>query len=188
MSKADPLPAEEGRRLAQLLGCLVQACLFTPPPPDTWRIRLSYQLMPAEAPPLPYIEQSLSCLQAYRDDAHLAAWQPSDLSAPALEALTLIWRSEAGSLDALYNRLAIRGFESHDYHAALNELRLRGLLEGKDTALRLTANGVSFRDQIEQDTDRYFFTPWDCLTTVDKKELACLLSTLRGGLRMKIPT
>ena len=37
-------------------------------------------------PPLPYAEQALSCLAAYRDDAHLSAWRPSGLSAPALEA------------------------------------------------------------------------------------------------------
>jgi hypothetical protein len=187
MISADPLLVEESCRLAQLLGRLVQACLFTPPPPDTWSIRLSYQLMPAETPPLPYIEQSLSCLQAYRDDAHLAAWQPGGLSAPAMEALTLIWRGEAGSLVGLYNRLAVRGFELHDYQAALGELRRRDLVEGRDTALRLTPLGSSFRDQVEHDTDLYYFKPWDCLATVDKKELACLLSTLRGGLRKPAP-
>jgi putative protease len=187
MCAADSSPAEESLRLVQLLRRLVQACMFTPPPPDTWSIRLSYQLMPAEAPPMPFIEQALSCLQSYRDDAHLAAWQPSGLSAPAFEALTLIWRGQAGSLEALYDRLAVRGFELHDYKAALGELRRRGLLEGRDTALRLTSSGGSFRDQVEHDTDLYFFTPWDCLITVDKKELACLLSSLRDGLRLKVP-
>jgi hypothetical protein len=186
MSRNDPLPAEEGRRLVQLLGRLIQACMFTPPPPDTWGIRLSYQIMPAEEPPLPYVEQALSCLLSYRDDAHMAAWQPSGLSAPAMEALTLIWRGEAASLDSLYDKLAARGFEQHDYHAALNELRQRELLAGKDTALRLTSTGTAFRDQVERDTNLYFFTSWDCLATVDKHELACLLSSLRGGLRMKV--
>lgn len=185
MQKADPLPSDEGRRLAQYLSRLVQACLFTAPPPDTWSIRLSFQLMPDEAPPMPYIEQALSCIQAYRDDAHLAAWQPSGLSAPALEALTLIWRGQATSLDELYNRLAQRGFALHDYQAALNELRERGYLEGPDEDFRLTETGDTFRAEVEAQTERFFFAPFDCLSTDEKMELACLLSTLRSGLEKR---
>jgi hypothetical protein len=186
MQRADTLLVEDSRRLCELLGRLVQASLMAPPPPDTWCIRLAYQLMPELAQPLPFIEQALSCLQAYRDDAHLAAWRPASVNGPALEALTLVWRGEAASVEEIYNRLAGRGFELHDYQREVDTLRQRGWVEGVDSALVLTAIGKVFRDQVEQDTDLYFFAPWDCLEAAEKTELSCLLAALREELIDKI--
>ncbi len=182
IAAADPLEPQDSQRLASLLGKLVEECLFTPPPPDTWSIRLAYQLMPGESPPLPYTEQALSCLQAYRDDAHLAAWRPGGLRGAQLETLTLIWRGKAASLDEIYDQLAARGFERHDYQAALRELRQRKWVVGKDQAIRMTEAGLSYREQVEKDTDRYFFQPWQKLEPSERVELACLLSSLRTGL------
>jgi hypothetical protein len=143
--------------------------------------------MPAAIPPLPYVEQAISCLAAYRDDAHLAAWQPSGLSATALEALTFLWRGEAGSLDALCERLAHRGHQRQIYSQALAELRKRGFIEGPDSAPQVTEAGRAFRNQVEADTDRYFFAPWACLDDAEKAELADLLTRLRDGLRESAP-
>lgn len=142
-----------------------------------------YLRMPAASPPLPYIEQAISCLGAYRDDAHLAAWQPSGLSATALETLTFLWRGEADSLNALCERLTHRGHPSHVYAKTLAELRERGFIEGPDSAPHVTEAGQTFRDQVEADTDRYFFAPWACLDDAEKAELADLLTRLRDGLR-----
>lgn len=185
MHNVDPLPPQDGQRLAELLGRLVQACLFTPPPPDTWSIRLSYQIMPAEEPPLPFIEQALSCLLAYRDDCHLAAWQPTGLSAPTLETLTIIWRDEAATLDQVYDKLAYRGFARHDYQAAINELQQRHFITAETNVFHLTQTGRVFRDQVEEETNSYFFTPWNCLEGIEKTELACLLASLCSGLKAK---
>jgi len=183
MAEADPLPLADSERLSGLLDRLVQASLATPPPPGTRCISLSYRLMPAASPPLPYIEQAISCLAAYRDDAHLAAWQPSGLSATALEALTFLWRGEADSLDALCKRLAHRGHPRQVYAQALAELRERGFIEGPDSAPQVTEAGRAFRDQVEADTDRYFFAPWACLDNAEKAELADWLARLRDGLK-----
>lgn len=195
MAEADPLPLADSERLAGLLDRLVQASLATPPPLDTlrlrsgqaWSISLSHRLMPAASPALPYIEQAISCLAAHRDDAHLAAWQPSGLSATALEALTFLWRSEADSLDALCERLAHRGHPRQVYAQALAELREQGLIEGPDSAPWVTEAGRAFRDQVEADTDRYFFAPWTCLEDADKAELTDLLTRLRDGLKESTP-
>ncbi len=183
MAQADPLPPAEAARLASLLDRLVQASLHTPPPPDTWSISLADKLMPAADPPLPYIEQLISCLTAYRDDAHLAAWRPSGLSATALESLTLLWRGEADSLEALGQKLAPRGHPRQVYAQALAELRQRGFIAGPDETLRLTPAGQTFRDQVEAATDRYFFASWGCLDAGEKEELAGLLIRLRDGLK-----
>jgi len=182
MVEADPLPEADSERLINLLDRLVQACLDTPPPPDTWSIILSHKLMPEASPPLPYIEQAISCLAAYRDDAHLAAWQPSSLSATALETLTFLWRGEADSLDALCERLAHRGHQRRVYVQALAELRERRFIEGPDSAPRATEAGRDFRGQVEADTDRYFFAPRACLDDAEKAGLADLLTRLRDGL------
>ncbi len=182
IAQADPLSPADGSRLAELLGRLVRAALETPPPPEPWSIRLSWKLMPPETPPLPYIEQALSCLNAYRDDAHLATWRPSGVSAPALEALTLLWRGQADSLETLCARLAHRGHSPQVYAEALAELRSRGWLEGPDEAPRLTVAGRAFREQVEADTDRHFFAPWFCLEASEQEELGRLLLRLRDGL------
>ena len=183
MIDADPLPPADSRRLAELLGRLAQASLDTPPPPDTWSIRLSVKLMPAIEPPLPYIEQAISCLVAYRDDAHLAAWRPSGLSAPALEALTFIWRDAVSALDALCERLAHRGHPAEVYAGALAELRERGYLAGSQGAFALADAGRRFREAVEAETDRYFFAPWAHLSDAEKAEMAGLLTRLRDGLQ-----
>jgi hypothetical protein len=183
MAAADPLAAPDSERLAALLGRLVRASLETPPPPDTWSIALACKLLPAARPPLPYTEQAISCLNGYRDDAHLAAWQPCGLSAVALEALTLLWRGEVDSLDALCQRLRRREHAVEAYSRALQELRVRGWLTGLDTAPRLTSVGTTGRDEIERATDGYFFAPWRCLSDDERAELGGLLSRLRVELR-----
>jgi hypothetical protein len=182
MAGADPLPLADSRRLAELLDRLVHASLTVPPPPDTWSIDLGYRLMPSPEPPLPYVEQAFSCLGGYRDDAHLAAWQSSGLSATALEALTYLWRGEADSLDVLCERLAHRSHPRPVYAQALGDLRDRGFVAGPDSAAQVTEAGRRFRDGVEVDTDRYFFAPWVCLDGAEQEELASLLARLRDGL------
>lgn len=183
MAESDPLPVEESLRLATMLDQLVRACLEEPSPPGKWCVRHAWKLMPNIKPPLPYTEQALSCLSAYRDDAHLAAWQSSGLSAVALEALTYIWREEVDSLNALDQKLSHRGHSSSVYANALIQLRKMEMIAGADHSLRLTAHGRTIRDQIERTTTEYFFRPWSALTMDQKTELADLLLRLRDGLQ-----
>ena len=183
MSAADPLSYADSMRLAILLDHLVSACRDTPPPPDTWSINLSYKLMPEPDPPLPYTEQAITCLAAYRDDAHLAAWQNTGLAATTLEALTLLWRGEADSLSALIEKLEPRGHESVIYESALEELRQRNYVTGDNSSLQVSLTGIQFREAIEDQTNRFFFRPWNQLEEAEKQELEGLLTNLRNGLR-----
>jgi hypothetical protein len=182
IASVDPLPIEDSKRLGQILARLVQKCLETEPPPERWSIQLSYRLMPDPEPPLPYIEQAFSCLAAYRDDAHLAAWQGSDLTATALEVLTLLWRKEAKSLSEMGGKLVHRGHPMQVYANAVDELRSLGFVEGTEHTLRLTDEGQRFREQVEADTNLYFFTPWSHLSRAEKGELENLLIRLKDGL------
>lgn len=178
MVSADLLPDQEAFTLAELLQLLVEKCLDTPPPPNTWSITLSNKLMPAIDPPMPFIEQAISCLSAYRDDSHLASWQSSGLSATALESMTLFWREQVNNLEELSEKLSFRGHPDTVYMDALSELRNRSYLSGYSTALYLTEAGNSFRDQVEAKTDQYFFAPWSCLSETEKSTLAKILEQL----------
>jgi hypothetical protein len=183
MTELDPLLPQESQRLAGYYKQLVNGCLESLPPPQTWSINLSYKLMPPEEPPLPYIEQAMSCLSAYRDDAHLAAWQHTGLSATALELMTALWRKETISLDDVLQKLAYRGYAEQVYEKAVDELIDLGYLRRSHGELNLSPAGIAQRDQIEKDTDRYFFSPWVCLSQKDRNAMGAYLEDLIEGLK-----
>lgn len=182
MTKLDPL-GDDSQRLAGYLHRLVLNCMNTDPPPETWSTRASYMLMPAEEPPMPFIEQCLTCISAYRQDSHLAAWMESSLSATAFEVLTLFWRNEAGSLDEAFEKLSYRGHPRVVYERAFEELWERGFIFGDEDEPRLTEEGRLFRNQVEFDTDRYFYEPWNCLSEKEKFDLGGLLIRTRDALK-----
>ena len=182
MAQADPLPAADSSRLVDLLDKLVDSCLNHPAPPNPWSIQLSYQIIPGKNPPLPFIEQAFTCLDAYRDDAHLTAWRSSNLSATTFEALTVLWNSEATSLNGIVRKLARRGHDPKIYSAALSDLRHNGYVAGARTALRLTPAGQVYRDQVEAKTNEMFFQAWDVISDDQKIELEQLLTRLQDGL------
>jgi hypothetical protein len=172
------IPDDDARELVELLDRLVKKCLETPPPPNTWSINLSYKLIPAKEPAMPYIEQAISCLSAYRDDAHLASWRSSGLSAIALESLTLIWRGQVSTADQLTDKLVFRGHADKMYLDALAELRSHDYISGFQNVLRVTEEGKLFRDRVEANTDHYFYTPWSCLNTDEKNQMAEILNRI----------
>lgn len=178
----DPLPEEAGSRLAALLGRLVDASLNASQPPRTWSIALSYKLMPPAQPALPYIEQAFSCLAAYRDDAHLAAWRDTGLSAMALEELSLLWQGAVSNYEDICRKLTYRGHSCEVYNIVLRELRNLGFVDGPDHDLRLTSAGRMYRSNIEELTDRYYFAPWRVLRKSERKELYDLLQQLHTAI------
>jgi hypothetical protein len=182
MVSADPLPSSESQILSGLLDRLVESCLETPPPPNTWSISLSNKLMPKNDPPMPFIEQAITCISAYRDDAHLASWRSSGLSATALESLTLIWRRQVNTLDELREKLSFRGHPKKVYIDALAELRARSYISGVRSVLRITEDGKLFRDKVETKTDHYFFAPWSSLTQSEKGRLAKIFNIMEKEL------
>lgn len=171
-------PAGNLSVLATRLERLISGCLETPPPPDTWSIMLSYKLMPSLEPPLPFIEQAISCLSAYRDDAHLASWCSSGLSASAMEILTLAWRGQVETLNEITQKLSFRGHPDEVYLAGILELKDNGYLTGTRNHLQITDEGNRYREQVEEITDQYFFHPWDCLSVDEKAEMAEILGMI----------
>ncbi len=186
MARLTPMPATELDRLATLLHRLVDASLAAPEPPGKWSLNLSRRLDPGvKANVMVKVDQSLSDLNAYRDDSHLAAWKLHDLSAVAWEALTYVWRGSAHTPDELSQKLAHRGHPSEDYAQALADLAAHGLVKedaGGSGAYETTRRGQTLRQKAEEQTDRYFYAPWKVLSSGETDDLCALLKQLRAGL------
>jgi hypothetical protein len=185
LSKVTPMPAAEQDRLAALLRRLVDASVSAPEPPGKWSLDLSRRLDPGDqAHVMIRIDQSLSDLNAYRDDSHLAAWRPNELSGAAWEALTYVWRGEAGTPDELAQKLARRGHTREDYAQALADLSARGLVTQNADRYQVTKRGQALRQKAEDQTDRYFYKPWRVLPAAETDDLCTLLKRLRARLTM----
>lgn len=183
LAALEPMPQASQERLASLLRRLVEASLTAPEPPGKAGIGVSRRTDPGNhAPAMVRIDQYLTDLNAYRDDAHLAAWQPYGFTGQAWEALTYLWRGEAKSLDELYEKLKFRGHSRAVYLEAMQDLVHRGLIEETAGAYQVTGPGQTFRQEAEDATNRYFYAPWTYLNESEVEELRHLLVRLREGL------
>lgn len=178
MAAFQPLPAEKMERLAELLERVVTACLAAPEPPGKWCIQHSLRSVSGQ-PVSVRIDQHLTDISAYRDDAHLAAWRPYGVSGPAWDALTCLWQAAADTPAAIQQRLARRGFAASDYAAALGDLSALGWVETDGSTWLITELGARMRSEAEERTDTYFSAPWGCLSSAESDELARLLDEIQ---------
>ncbi len=185
MTPYRPLPEEDLERLAGLLYRLVQASLTAPEPPGKWCLRIARHYDPGlNAPVMVRLDQYLSDLNAYRDDSHLASWQPLGVDGKAWEALTVLWYGDARTPDEMTARLARRGYTRDDYVAALEDLGQRGWVTHDGQTYSLTPKGQAVRDEAEALTNRYFYLPWTCLSDAEKDNLRDLLDRFQDALRL----
>ena len=176
----DRVPDSELQRAVELLERLVQASVAAPEPAAKPTLLSSRHTDPGSgAPPAARIDQYLTDLLHYRDDAHVAAWQSSGASGPAWEILTLIWRGEAQTVEELQARLERRGHTAEAYSQYLHGLIGRGWLAEQAGRFELTDAGRALRERAEETTDRLFYAPWACLGAGEPDELRGLLVHLR---------
>jgi hypothetical protein len=181
-----PLPADDLAQLATLLTQLIDASLAAPAPPGSWCLAHSRRRAPAhDDPALVRIAQYFSDFNAFRDDAHMAAWQSLQLDGYVWEAFALVCDSEADSAATLFEQLAYRGYSSDEYATALETLTRHKWLEPAATAgaYRVTADGRAARALVERLTDNYFYAPWSCLAEGQIAELRALLLRFIEQLR-----
>ena len=180
------LPALSAEELAQTEGLLkrvVEACLAAPELLGNGCVTKMHRAHPGqEYAPLAKIDQHLDDLNAFRDDAHLAAWRPYDVGGQAWEALTFIWRGEARTAEELAEKLPFRGHSATVYAGALANLASRGWVEETPKGYQVTEKGRALRQQAEDATNRYFFAPWACLSGDEKIQLHDLLTRLKNEL------
>ncbi len=179
-----PLDASALGPLAKLLQSVVSGSLVAPEPPGKVQLRLSHRLA-AETPPLPLaaIDQALADLAAYRDDAHLAAWQMHAVSGPAWDVVGSLWPGPAATLAEVFFKLARRGWPRDAYARAVQELVTRGWVSETEP-YALTPQGRAVRERAEAQTNTYFFAPWRALGTEALGELGARLKALEAALRL----
>jgi hypothetical protein len=180
LAAVELLPEGQQRRLNMLVQRLVDATLAQPEPADKAVLLASRLTDPgAGASASALTDQYLTDLARFRDDAHLAAWQPSGVGGIAWEALTLIWRGEAYSPDTLAKQLERRAQPAQVYVDAIHQLVERGWIAQYGETYRVTERGAALRQQAEDLTDRYFYAPWNSLSASEIEELRGLLTQLR---------
>ena len=151
---------------------------------DTWGTQMSHNLA-AKKPvvALAHIDQAIDDLTAFRDDAHIAAWRPYNISAPAWEMFTFLWRGEVKNAVEFAEKAQRRGHTPEVYAAALAELIDRGWVQAaSDETYTLTVTGREVRDMAEVETDRLYFAPWAVLSDTQLTSLAERLTRLKAGL------
>jgi predicted transcriptional regulator len=155
----DLLTKEQLTQITDTLKAIVDKVMASPH--NTPSTKISRATDPGESAALPVrIDQYITDLLHWRDDAHVVAWQPTGLSGIEFESLSYIWREAANTAEALVDKLKFRGFSVDDYAQALQNLANRNLIVARDNGFVVTAEGRQLREEVEDRTNEIFFDSW----------------------------
>lgn len=154
LGSLETIPDAELARLASLLQRAFDAIATSDVPHD--HIPRVARFRGDASIPMVALENAVFGLWQARDDCHMSSWRDAGFSGPVFDVLTRVWRGEAATEDELVTRLSQQRPE--DVRANLARLRHDGLME--TGAIALTERGRSARQEIEDETDRRFFSPW----------------------------
>jgi hypothetical protein len=141
--------------------------------------------MESDAPSMARIRRYLQDLNAWRDDAHVAAWRSQEVSGHEWEVFSHVWGQRVwgdpiGSAAEAAEKLGFRGYDEAGYEAALSGLQGRGWLEQEDGRYRVSEEGARIREAAEVATDEHFFGPWN-LNEAEAENLKAGLTALRDA-------
>jgi len=182
----ETMPEIDLERLKVLLKKIALANDSAPEPPEKWAILKRFRVADRESPVMTKIREYLLDLLAYRDDAHLEAARPHfNTAGIAWNVLGAAAGGNPVSAERLAEQLAFRGYDADEYAIALQAAQEIGWLEqaGDSGAYRISQQGVELREQVEKQTDAYFFAPWSALAQEELDDLQELLGKLREQLR-----
>ncbi|MEO5952952.1 MAG: hypothetical protein ABIQ44_10860 [Chloroflexia bacterium] len=180
------MPEEEIVELEGLLAKVINDCLKAKGEDKPWSLKYSRNRAPgAEALPLDRVRQYLEDVNAFRDDAHMAAWKPFCSEGYVWEAFSLVCDGQASSAEDVFEALSHRGYSRSEYAGGLNGLVGQGYLEGDNEGegYRVSEKGREMRAVVEKATDEYFYGPWRVLSVREQERMVKLLTRLRDGLR-----
>jgi hypothetical protein len=181
------LPEADLRRLEILLKQIVAESKVTPAPPEKWAILRRFRATGEYDPVIVRIREYLMDLFAYRDDSHLSASRPHFNQAGIIWiVLDMLRTKNAVTAKQMAEKMSFRGYEVSDYEVALQAALEIGWAEvnGRVDTFRLSQEGKELREQAEQLTNEYFYTPWSVLLRDEMDELYDLLIKLRDGLHI----
>lgn len=160
------------QRLAATFRNIVEATLAAPEPRAKWCLYYSrWTDKGLEDSALAQIDQYITDLSRYRDDAHIAAWQDLGVAGQVWETFSYLWQENANNAATLAEKLDFRGYTADDYQTALDELVARGWVTQAEGVYRLTEAGRQVREAAEAETNRYFFVGWEDLSEADLNNL-----------------
>lgn len=166
--------------MADILGKLVKSAAETELSTGILSLELVQGGHPEVEPgTLAEVDQLLDDMNAFRDDAHIAAWTPLGVSGPVWEVLTFLWNGEVSTAEELAERLPYRNFIVDEYQKFLDQLVERGWAEAGDKGYQVTEAGKEIREKAEKDTDTFYFGPWKVLSDEDLATLKELLTDLK---------
>lgn len=171
-------------RLERLMRRTIDASLVSGDKNHTWCLHYSRNRAPdGEAAALVKINQYCSDYNAFRDDAHMAAFKAFDVDGHVWEAFSLVCNETGNNADAIFEQLAYRGYSRADYAAALRTLAERKWIDSNNDTYEVTKKGIEIKEQAEHATDQYFFTPWKCLSEDEIVEFHQLMTQLGDELK-----
>lgn len=186
--QAPALPAADMQRLSSTFRALLDATLAAAEPADKTALSGSRWTDPGKsAAPAVRLDQFITDLLNFRDDAHVAAWRATGVDGRDWEALTFIWRGEATTAAALADRLPFRGYTADDYAASLHVLEQKGWIAAGDDGYRVTEDGRGVREAAEAETDRLFYAGWSVIEPAELQETGDLLAALKAAVTAAEP-
>lgn len=180
----ESLPDDELERLIALLFTVVETARQLPEPAEKWALSWGTKFdRGPDAPLMVKARRHMLDLLSYRDDAHVAAWQPYGVSGQEWEAFTIVWQGDATTAAALAEKLPYRRYDENAYEEALQRLVARGWIAQKNGEYAVTEKGKKLRQEAEDTTDRYFDAAWVSLNQAEMEEIRALLCKLAEVLK-----
>lgn len=187
LANLNPIPSENLQRLYSYFDRLIEVSLAAPEPPSHFYISHkhdNYGRYGTERPLEDFVVR-FGALSAYRDDAHIAAWQMLGIEGHVWDIFSRLWQNPSPvSLDELFEKVGYRIVHIEVIVQDLQNLSERGWVEENSGGYQITKKGKQVRAESEALTDQYFFAPWSCLNESELDELSSLAGQLRDGLKV----
>lgn len=186
LADLQPISKPDLANLECLLWQLIESSLQRMSPSGAWCLAHSRRRAPVDsAAPLAKIYHYFADFNAFRDDAHMAAFQPYEPRGFVWEAFAFVAANQGNSASALLRQLAFRGYTEDEFEQALLILQARGWIAetGESGIYYATAAGQMVRAEVERRTDQYFYAPWAALKPTEVDTLHTLLAALGAGLQ-----
>ena len=185
---APVLADAEMANLAAYLHRLVAATKDLPDPADKPNLQNSLWTDPGpDAPATVLVDQYITDLRQFRDDAHITAWQKLGVDGRSWETLTFLWNDDAHTAAELQEKLEGRRFTESDYGASLAALVEKGWATQAGDEWQITEAGRTVRQEGEEETDRIYFAGWNTLDETELNDLDDLLQRLLDQLKEAAP-
>jgi predicted transcriptional regulator len=184
LANVEVLPADEMNQLAAMLERIVTNTIESAEPAHKPALMASRWTDPGpDAAAAARIDQYVTDLLRYRDDAHISAWRPTGVDGKTWETLTLFWQGEVSSAAEVSDRLSGRGYDIDDYSKAMNVLEERGWIADSNDGFQITDEGKRVRQDAEEETDRLCYLGWLVLNQSELESLGDLIARLNDKLQ-----